>query len=405
MSENYKLYTDGSNKVFHNIAGYGGYIEKDGDIIAKFSEVIEDKQLNYKHELLGVKRGLEIALEMGIKNISCYTDEKNNAKLLSTRNAEILEKVIKNNIQRDILVLRDKFESFTIEYLPREKNSIADSLSRKEIHNKIKLKETENIIDVEKKYFLEKSLFTDSVDDKVKDLIVFVGSETNKINIYHVKNDSNNINFNLVKSVEHSNSSYKSLIKITAQAIEDYKKTNSVKELVFFYMLDTKSFNHVHSLLKGKAPVTHSVKNALKDLVNSFSDYEKVHYFRVKKVADYLIKNMEKKVIVEPFISTKENVLAAIKELGEDDYHVGKNPVIEQNKKIKENEDDSSYIANLQKHYLNKFLSIGMRKFSADSYDTDIGMILSREEKANIAKNEMKNIRENLKFKGIKLRS
>ena len=70
------MYTDGGARNNPGIAGIGIIIEnKDGNVIKEISQYIGE-QTNNVAEYKALSRGLEIALDLGIKKIVCYSDSE-----------------------------------------------------------------------------------------------------------------------------------------------------------------------------------------------------------------------------------------------------------------------------------------------------------------------------------------
>lgn len=131
----YNLYSDGNYFPRAKKSGFGGYIvAPNGDIVQEYSEQIRSLEYQHSFELLGIIRGLNIALSSGIKNIVSHCDDKNTAFKLK----EIFEDKIFNispslkpELFNEIIEISKKFDSVKFEYIPRSQNKYADSLSRR----------------------------------------------------------------------------------------------------------------------------------------------------------------------------------------------------------------------------------------------------------------------------------
>jgi len=122
-----------------DIAGIGGYLKcPDGNIIWTFSEVVKEKKLNAKHELLALEAGILRCINDKITHLKCHSDLDSLSKNL---NSDDLKQVLRRNpVFSRIVSLLDNFESITFNYIPRNKNHKADQLSKETILKKTKYK-------------------------------------------------------------------------------------------------------------------------------------------------------------------------------------------------------------------------------------------------------------------------
>lgn len=389
----YKLYTDGSNKERRKIAGYGGYIlnEKDEKIIV-FSDIIHDVSLHTKHELVGLKKGLEIALDADIKDISCYTDY---APIVNVINTE-QEMESLTELQKDIISLKEKFNTFEISYIPRNKNRGADRLSRIAIDRLIE--EKGYFHDANKEYFKsEKVLTIDSFKDKKefkslmgekKNYLVFNKIESDKLEVYQVERNNGKFYSTLLDTVSLIDNNQNGFLKVIKNTLENHLE---LKECVVFMLSSTKAGDYVMDMLSSYQNITQSVNKTVKELEDVLSNFDKIYIHRDKEVSAYLYNKINTKKTIPNFHSTPENIKNAIKELGEKDYKVGKNPIIEQSLKRKDGQEDIDFIKELQNHYLGRFLRIGLKNIKSEN----------KKEKAKELMNELK---EELEKKGISLK-
>lgn len=133
--QHYNLYSDGNYFPRAKKSGFGGYIvDSKGDIVTEYSEQIKDNDYQHSFELLGIIRGLKIAMQHGIKNITSHCDDKNTASKLHevfVLNEFNISKSLKPELYEEIIDLAKNFENISFKYIPRSQNKYADSLSRR----------------------------------------------------------------------------------------------------------------------------------------------------------------------------------------------------------------------------------------------------------------------------------
>lgn len=140
----YVLHSDGNYFTRAKKAGFGGYINNpDGLTLVEYTEQIKDSKYHFCYEILGLKRGLEIALSMGVKHIVAYGDDKTlmenisslskilKSKNLSGKDLDCLPNNSKVELYIEVLDIIKNFDSFKCQYIPREENKYSDSLSRR----------------------------------------------------------------------------------------------------------------------------------------------------------------------------------------------------------------------------------------------------------------------------------
>lgn len=131
----YTLFTDGNAFPRAKRSGFGGYITSpEGEIIMEFTEQVRLRKYSHNFEVLGIIRGLKLALQYGVKDIVSYCDDKNTTQRLT----EIFEEGVfdVSNAQKPelfykIIEIAKNFNSISFRYISREKNKKADSLSRR----------------------------------------------------------------------------------------------------------------------------------------------------------------------------------------------------------------------------------------------------------------------------------
>jgi ribonuclease HI len=140
MENTYKLYTDGSHLIQHDIAGFGGYIlDPNNNRICEFSELVKNPEHYNHHELSGLIFGLNKCKEMGIENIECYLDAKAVASMAKS-SSTITQKtyVEKLPLAQELFDLKKDFPSIKFNHIYREQNNEADILSHVAIEKLLK---------------------------------------------------------------------------------------------------------------------------------------------------------------------------------------------------------------------------------------------------------------------------
>ncbi len=128
------MHTDGGARDNPGIAGIGIVIEdKDGNLIREISQYIGE-QTNNMAEYKALSRGLEAALDLGIKKITCYLDSELVVKQLKGEYGVKNERII--SIYNMVMPLIKEFDDFKIIHVKRELNKKADKLANKAIDNR-----------------------------------------------------------------------------------------------------------------------------------------------------------------------------------------------------------------------------------------------------------------------------
>jgi len=131
----YKLYSDGNYFPKAKKSGFGGYIEsQNGEVLVEYTEQIKESKYLYNFELLGIIRGLQLAKNKNIEHIISYCDDKNiviKLKEIFEKNNYNISPNLKVELFDEIIELSKLFKSIRFEYIPRDQNKYADSLSRR----------------------------------------------------------------------------------------------------------------------------------------------------------------------------------------------------------------------------------------------------------------------------------
>ena len=122
-----KLYVDGAADLHSKTSGIGGVLYRNDEELYSFSEYLDDKT-NNEAEYSALIRGIELAVELKLTTLAIYADSQ----------------LVINQIDGDYKVKNDrmkvlhstahgflkKLDSWTAEHIPREKNTVADKLSK-----------------------------------------------------------------------------------------------------------------------------------------------------------------------------------------------------------------------------------------------------------------------------------
>lgn len=137
MSNTFLIYSDGNYFPRAKKSGYGGYVQSpDGKILVEFTEQIKRPQYAYSFELLGIIRGLELALEMGCEHIKSHCDDKTTMQKLrevldNGGDTSHLPAYAKPELYDEIVRLSKQFKSSEFHYISRTLNKHSDALSRR----------------------------------------------------------------------------------------------------------------------------------------------------------------------------------------------------------------------------------------------------------------------------------
>ncbi len=126
-STSVKLFVDGAADLHTKTAGIGGVFYRNGDELFSFSEFI-GSATNNEAEYKSLIRGLEESHNLNILNINIFADSELVVKQING------DYKVKNErmqiLNRKVISLLKNFSSWSISHIPREKNSIADKLSK-----------------------------------------------------------------------------------------------------------------------------------------------------------------------------------------------------------------------------------------------------------------------------------
>jgi ribonuclease HI len=124
----YELYFDGACQPNPGKAAYGWVLQQDGEQIATGAAFIKQKTTNNVAEYVSLTLGLKAALDRGIEELRVYGDSQLVIKQVHGENKVKAEHLVAHRDR--VRTLMSRFTDCTLEWIPREKNSPADGLTR-----------------------------------------------------------------------------------------------------------------------------------------------------------------------------------------------------------------------------------------------------------------------------------
>lgn len=124
----YQAYSDGFCKPNPGIMGIGGVILDDDTTVAEICENLGHGTNNLAG-YLGLIAVLKKSLELGIRELSAYSD----SELLVSQvkgDYKVKNKAILKH-WKQVMGMKGEFGTFSLDWIPREKNQRADKLSEK----------------------------------------------------------------------------------------------------------------------------------------------------------------------------------------------------------------------------------------------------------------------------------
>lgn len=293
----YNLYTDGSYMIDDGIAGYGGYIIGRTKTMLTFSEQIQEPKHFKWHERAALKRGLELAIEKGIKILTCYTDDKRLAEqsqVLQQKNTDN-----EDNFLNEIVELKRHFEKIKFIHIPREQNKKADKLSRQAIENiKIYIKNPNiNIVT--------------SNDSQAEFTNYLVFHANANINVYYItKNKENNIlDKKLVKQIIDKGTDLRCFVNTVTEVLKEF---STIPNLVISTYKSSGKI--LEQILQGTRDISEA-KREVRDLEIQLTLCKNIHYHNDSTIIQSII---EPKIL--PYPKTKEDILKAIKKINNSNH-------------------------------------------------------------------------------------
>jgi len=125
------IHTDGASRGNPGLAGLGALIEdEDGQVLGAVSKFLGETT-NNQAEYMAVIEGLKAALELGAGTVELRADSELVVKQINGQ-----YKVKKPELKprhAEVMGLLEKFGSYVVKYIPREKNAAADALANEAI--------------------------------------------------------------------------------------------------------------------------------------------------------------------------------------------------------------------------------------------------------------------------------
>lgn len=121
----YKLFTDGGSRGNPGPGAIGGVLIQNEKIIETFSQVIghcTNNQAEYK----AIIKGIQIAINLNIKELECFLDSELVVKQLN-REFKVKDKDLAVLFVR-VWNMKQNFKKITFNHVFREQNSLADKL-------------------------------------------------------------------------------------------------------------------------------------------------------------------------------------------------------------------------------------------------------------------------------------
>ncbi len=129
---NISLYVDGAADLHSNRAGIGGIIYKDDKEIFTFSEYI-GKATNNEAEYRALIRGLKEVINLKTLSVDIYADSELIVKQINGKYKVKNERMLA--LHTKVMEIINELNKWTITHIPREKNAVADKLSKEGMRN------------------------------------------------------------------------------------------------------------------------------------------------------------------------------------------------------------------------------------------------------------------------------
>lgn len=408
----FKLYTDGSHMPNANVSGIGGYLLDHNDKqIFEFSEIINDGRDLTKFEIHAMEHGLKMALSHGVKSLEVLSDDKSLCDISNIKDAKLLAYYIEHNPHlTKILTLVLEFDHITFTHLPRVLNKKADALSRKAILAKIPT----GHVPLENSFQTESLLFSEklSPDDKK----VFANYKKKYTDFYFFDMKQEKIEgqqqFNYAIQAWFSKKTQKGIENTLIGEIQLNDKNMRSEILQFITKtLDSSMLENIglviygknsaplREILKGLTPIPEKNKDDLEALRTTLGQFKEVVFYDDSALINSFypgaIKDVEKKTL------SKEELISAMKILGENEYQIGHNSQIETYYDLPDFKKNN--ISEIQKKYFMEFLKISFRDEYLFKTYTHVQAEKSSGNNPDILL-KIQQIREELQNKGVKLR-
>lgn len=377
----YKLYTDGSYIKHLAAASFGGYIvDPEDNIINEFSQVIENPEFFSLHESMAICEGLKIAIKNQIKNIICYSDCQTLCEILNKKDKETYIK--RNIIIKEINNIISFFENINFVYIPRKYNKKAHQISQKIIKDNFLAKNllVDNGIKIDNLYcteqFLKEEKFKfNQIKNNLSDFLIFSLEQIENeqfIKIYISKKEGNTYTIKELKEKKTLKKNWQQqIIYIISDTISQFTTDYSILELGL--LIIGNNSRKIEHLLKGTAPVTKKTESSLLHFKEAISSLEKLVVYKNFHIINLLFPRPSLGVIKDKYNGNlKDFYLYSLKELGNINYTIGQDPLIENHFDIKHKTP-----IELQKKFFGEFLKLNLielqkLKLPQDNFNKEI---------------------------------
>lgn len=377
----YKLYTDGSYIKHLAAASFGGYIvDPEDNIINEFSQVIENPEFFSLHESMAICEGLKIAIKNQIKNIICYSDCQTLCEILNKKDKETYIK--RNIIIKEINNIISFFENINFVYIPRKYNKKAHQISQKIIKDNFLAKNllVDNGIKIDNLYcteqFLKEEKFKfNQIKNNLSDFLIFSLEQIENeqfIKIYISKKEGNTYTIKELKEKKTLKKNWQQqIIYIISDTISQFTTDHFVLELGL--LIIGNNSRKIEHLLKGTAPVTKKTESSLLHFKEAISSLEKLVVYKNFHIINLLFPRPSLGVIKDKYNGNlKDFYLYSLKELGNINYTIGQDPLIENHFDIKHKTP-----IELQKKFFGEFLKLNLielqkLKLPQDNFNKEI---------------------------------
>lgn len=366
---NYQLYTDGSHFNHLQVSGIGGVLfSPAGEKQFEFSEIITNKQDFLRHEILALEKGLLLCLEKKIFHVDCYSDDQSLCTILNLHEDEQYAYVEKNPFLNKILDLKEYFQHLSFTYIPRKQNKIADLLSHQEIYDTV---EEKNLI-LDCGAHIPNLYCTEQYIKKDKYQFQFIRQLTQHYLVVEIEG----LQFNLWKTNRYDLGKTllckKTLPKFDSIANIIYELSDKLQTLIDngekHWGLMILGRPGIDKLLKGVVPLTRNTQYPIQYLSSVCKQMEGLILNHEQDIFEYFSPKPSIKIIKTEFKNNLEAFyLDALKTLGQKEYILGQNKIIEQHFK-----KTCGNPLSLQKKYFGELLKLKMKHTPDISRDTAI---------------------------------
>jgi len=128
-----KLFVDGAADLHTKTAGIGGVFYRNEDELYSFSEFI-GSATNNEAEYGALIKGLEESLNLNLLSVDIFADSELVVKQINGEYKVKNERMQK--LYNKAISLFGKFDYWSLSHIPREKNSVADKLSKEGMRGK-----------------------------------------------------------------------------------------------------------------------------------------------------------------------------------------------------------------------------------------------------------------------------